>query len=129
MRANIPGGGNRPNSTGRSAKLEHESRGAAVAQWFDVSAFTQPASFTLGNVARTLPDVRGPGLLNQDLSLIKNTRIRERYTVQFRAEYFNILNRPNFWMPNTTLGSGQTGRIQETVTLPRVGQLAMKLTF
>ena len=129
MRANIPGGGNRPNSTGRSAELDHESRGAAVAQWFDVSAFTQPPSFSLGNVSRTLPDVRGPGLLNQDLSLMKNTRIRERYTLQFRAEYFNIFNRPNFWMPNTLLGSGLTGRIQDTVALPRVGQLALKLTF
>ncbi len=129
MRATIPGGGNRPNSTGKSAKLDHESRDSAVARWFDVSAFTQPASFTLGNVARTLPDVRGPGLLNQDLSLMKNTRIREKFNLQFRAEYFNIFNRPNFWLPDTTLGSGMTGRIQQTVTLPRVGQLALKLIF
>ena len=54
---------------------------------FDTGAFTLPDAFTFGNVSRTLPDVRGPGLVNFDLSLIKNTRIRERINLQFRHSF------------------------------------------
>jgi hypothetical protein len=128
--ATIPGGGNRPNSTGRSAAISgSRSRGQSLNQWFDTTAFLLPASFTLGNTGRTLPDVRGPSVFNQDLSLIKNTRIRERLTLQLRFEYFNVLNKPNFALPNTAMGSGAFGRIDSTVLLPRVGQVAAKMNF
>ncbi len=130
LSAPIPGGGNRPNSTGISAEITaSRSRGAQIDRWFDISQFTLPASFTNGNVGRTLPDVRGPGQVNTDLSLIKNTKIREKVTLQFRAEYFNVFNRANLDLPNTAFGSGQFGRITGTVGLPRVGQLALKLNF
>lgn len=130
LSAPIPGGGNRPNSTGLSARIDgSRSRGAQIDRWFDTSQFTLPASFSLGNVGRTLPDVRGPSLVNTDLSLIKNTQIREKLSLQFRAEYFNVFNRANLDLPNTAFGSGQFGRITGTVGLPRVGQLALKLNF
>lgn len=130
LTANIPGGGNRPNSTGVSAEITADrSRGEAVARWFDTAQFLQPASFTLGNAPRTLPDTRGPGNFNQDLSLIKNTPIREGITLQLRFEYFNVFNTPQFALPNTALGSGQFGRITATQLLPRVGQIAAKLNF
>ena len=77
----------------------------------------------------TLPDVPGPEFKNTDLSLIKNTTIKERYTLQFRAEYFNLFNCANLDLPNTAFGSGQFGAITGTVGLPRVGQLALKLNF
>ena len=80
-------------------------------------------------MGRTLPDVRGPSLLNTDLSLIKNTQLHEKLSLQFRAEYFNVFNRANLDLPNTAFGSGQFGRITGTVGLPRVGQLALKLNF
>ena len=125
-----PGGGNRPNSTGTTARIDgSRTRGSQIDRWFDTTQFTLPASFSLGNVGRTLPDVRGPSLLNTDLSLIKNTQIREKLSLQFRAEYFNVFNRPNLDLPNTAFGSGQFGRITGTVGLPRVGQLALKLNF
>lgn len=130
MSATIPGGGNRPNSTGQSAKIEADrSRGEALNRWFDTAAFTAPPSFSLGNVGRTLPDVRGPSIFNQDLSLIKNTRIRERVELQLRFEYFNLFNTPQFGQPNTALGSGQFGRVTSTILLPRVGQVAAKINF
>jgi hypothetical protein len=128
--ATIPGGGNRPNSTGRSAAItESRTRGEQLAQWFDTSAFLQPASFTLGNVGRTLADVRGPSIINQDLSLIKNTKLSEKVKLQLRFEYFNVFNRPQFGLPNTALGSGTFGRVDSTVLLPRVGQVAAKINF
>jgi len=128
--APIPGGGNRPNSTGRSAKITgSRPRGQAIERWFDTTAFVIPPSFSLGNVGRTLPDVRGPSLINHDLSLVKNTALSDRTSLQFRAEFFNLFNQPAFWLPNTAMGSGQFGAIRQTVGLPRVVQLALKLNF
>jgi hypothetical protein len=57
-----------------------------------------------------LPDVRAPGLTNLDLALLKNTRIRERLTVQFRAEAFNIANTTNLGLPNVTFVPGPDGK-------------------
>lgn len=130
MTATIPNGGNRPNSTGRSAELAADRpRSEQVARWFDTAAFTQPAPFTFGNVSRTLPDVRGPGNWLVDLSLVKDTTINERLKLQFRAESFNVMNRANFWLPNTLLNSTQFGQLVTTTGLPRVNQLALKLLF
>jgi hypothetical protein len=68
--AAIPGGGNRPNSVGRSARIgAGRSRSNEVEGWFDISAFTIPAPFTFGNVGRTLPDVRSPAFTNFDMAL------------------------------------------------------------
>lgn len=132
LSAPIPGGGNRPNSTGTSAELPGgRSRAEQISRWFDTGQFTLPPSFTMGNVSRTLPDVRGPGVVNFDFSLTKNVSLKERLNVQIRAEAFNAFNRPQFWMPNTAFGSLNFGQItasQQTV-LPRVMQFAVKLGF
>ncbi len=128
--ATIVGGGNRPNSTGRTSNIDaSRSRGEALNRWFDTTVFVQPPSFSLGNVGRTLPDARGPALFNQDLSLIKNTRLKENVQLQLRFEYFNITNTPSFGLPNTALGSGVYGRVQSTLLQPRVGQIAAKINF
>lgn len=49
--------------------------------------------------------MRGPALINQDLALAKSTRITDRVALQFRFEFFNLLNRPHLWMPNTALNN------------------------
>ncbi|MCL5745851.1 MAG: TonB-dependent receptor [Acidobacteria bacterium] len=130
LSAPVVGVGNRPNSTGRSAQLpSSRSRSEEIRKWFDTSAFTLPSPFTYGNVSRTLPDVRGPSLTNIDLSLFKDNTIRERVKLQVRAEAFNLLNTPHFWLPNTTFGNLQFGQISSTTGFPRVLQFALKLTF
>jgi len=96
----------RPNSTGSSAELSNQNR----AKWFDTTAFANPPIYTFGNVGRTLPDVRAPGLIDLDLALLKTTRIYERLAVQFRAEAFNLANKTNLGLPNTTFVSGPDGR-------------------
>lgn len=132
LSAPIPGGGNRPNSTGLSAKLSADrSRQEKLDRWFDTAQFLLPPPFSMGNVARTLPDVRGPGVVSFDFSLVKEAALKESLRLQIRAEAFNALNRPQFWMPNTALGSLDFGRItasQQTL-LPRVMQFALKLVF
>ncbi len=122
----------RPNSTGVSANLSDPS----AAEWFDTAQFVNPPNFTFGNVGRTLPDVRNPGIINLDLSLIKDTGIRERLHLQFRAEAFNVANHVNLLEANGTFVPGTNGYNQSgtfgTITGardPRILQLALKLIF
>ncbi len=121
------GGGSRPNSTGRSAKLSGPVNDR-LNRYFDTGAFTLPDPYTFGNVSRILPDVRGPGLVNFDLSLIKNTRIRERFNIQFRAEAFNAFNQVHFGMPGTSIGSPAAGIINSAGDA-RIVQIALKTSF
>jgi len=103
-------------------------------QWFNPNAFLAPpnASGFAGNLGRdTLP---GPGLATWDFSLLKETPIRERARLQFRAEFFNILNRVNFNTPNavafTPAGVSPTvGIITSTSTTSRQIQFGLKLLW
>jgi hypothetical protein len=81
----------------------------------------------------------GPGQFNWDISALKSTRITERQTVQFRAEFFNAFNHAQFNNPNNTGGfllnsvpdrsSGAFGQITTTSVNPRVIQFALKYMF
>jgi hypothetical protein len=75
-------------------------------------AFSQPADGTFGNLGRDA--IFGPGYRNVDFSITKNTQIWERLNLQFRAEFFNIFNHPNFALPNHNLTPGydQNGNLQ-----------------
>ena len=101
-------------------------------QWFNPAAFILPTPGTYGNLGRGT--LTGPGLADVDLSLFKNTGITEKTNLQFRAEFFNILNRSNYGPPNTTVFSGtavspSAGLITTTATFPRQIQLGLKLIF
>jgi Carboxypeptidase regulatory-like domain/TonB-dependent Receptor Plug Domain len=101
-------------------------------QWFNPAAFTVPAPGTYGTIGRGT--LTGPGLADLDVSLLKNTAIAEKTNLQFRAEFFNMLNRSNFGPPNTTVFSGaavspSAGLITTTATFPRQIQLGLKLIF
>jgi hypothetical protein len=122
----------RPNSTGASAKIDNPS----AAKWFNTDVFVNPPNYTFGNIGRALPDVRGPGTFNWDLSFIKNTRVHERVNLQFRAEMFNFMNNVNLGIPNGSFSAGPNGRNQSgtfgTITSardPRNIQLGLKLLF
>jgi hypothetical protein len=107
------------------------------AKWFNPSAFLAPANTAAnggfyGNVGRDT--LIGPGLATWDFSVLKDTRIREQMTVQFRAEIFNILNRANFNQPNevvfTPSGVSPTaGIITSTSTTARQVQFGLKLLW
>lgn len=90
----------------------------------------------LGNTGRN--SIIGPGISNFDLSLIKNSKIRERFNLQFRAEFFNVLNHPNFQVPDRTVAQlfnqsfariDTAGKLIATSTTSRQIQFALKLTF
>jgi hypothetical protein len=121
------GGGSRPNNNGTSAELSGEIRDR-LNRYFDTSVFSQPAAFTFGNTARTLPDARAPGAVNVDFSVIKNNRFKERANVQFRAEFFNLLNNVNFGAPGLTFGTTTFGVIS-SASDARTIQFGLKLLF
>jgi hypothetical protein len=101
-------------------------------QWFDPNAFILPTPGTYGNVGRGT--LTGPGLADLDLSMLKNTAVSERYSLQFRAEFFNSLNRANFGTPNPTVFANgainaSAGVITTTATPSRQIQFGLKLIF
>lgn len=120
------GAGQRPNNNGKSALLPESQRTAL--RWFDTSVFSQPDPFTFGNTGPQSPDLRGQGVNNWTTSFFKNTAIRERVTVQFRAEFFNLLNHPLWAAPGTTVNTPTFGQVTQK-TGNRSGQLALKLLF
>jgi hypothetical protein len=63
-----------------------------------------PAQGTYGNAGRGI--FRGPSFKNWDVSLVKDQKFKERLTAQFRAEFFNVLNHPNFYNPTGPAGAG-----------------------
>jgi hypothetical protein len=81
----------------------------------------------LGNARRNI--LASPGYNNFDFSLYKNTRITERVDTQFRAEFFNVLNHPNFQGPFDTNTIDQPGALLHTIGDARDIQLALKIIF
>ncbi|MPY88207.1 MAG: hypothetical protein GEU99_09810 [Luteitalea sp.] len=112
----------------RSAHISGGTRDERINQWFDTSVFSLPEPFTFGNVSRTLPDVRNPGIRNLDLSFFKNYAVGDRFTVQYRLEMFNALNTPQFGSPNTDIQSSNFGVITSAGAARQI-QMAVKLIW
>ncbi len=72
--------------------------------WINPAAFADPAPGTFGTSPRN--GYYGPGYASVDFSVVKNTKITERISTQFRIEMFNLFNRTNLAPPSTTNGSG-----------------------
>ena len=102
-------------------------------RWIKTECFTFPAAFTLGNVGRNT--LRKDGISNLDFSLSKTFAPTETTSVQFRTEFFNILNQTNFAAPNSVIFDNQgripaaAGRVTSTSTESRRVQFALKFNF
>ena len=103
----------------RSAGRTGLTRDRQIAGWFDTPVFSFAQAFRFGNVARTMPDVRNPGLPTIDFSLFKKLRVKENVIFQIRAEAFNMTNTVQLGAPNAQFGSGQTGVTGGTAVGPR----------
>jgi hypothetical protein len=129
---NTDAGARRPDIIGNPNDLSHSRpRGEQVAQFFDTSAFRQAdltnGTYRFGNAGRYV--VIGPGTKVVDFGAYKNFTLTEALKLQFRAETFNLFNRPDFAQPGNTLGTPQFGRITKTSNDSREIQLALRLTF
>lgn len=100
--------------------------GSRIAQWFDTSAFASARLGTFGNAGRNI--LVGPGTFNIDLSAHKVFVIRERLRLQYRAEFFNVLNHTLLNNPDTSVNDSTFGRITGARD-PRILQMALKLIF
>jgi hypothetical protein len=99
---------------------------APCVSYLSPQAFALPAVGTFGNLGKG--SLRSPGLFNWDLGLHKGFQIREHWELQFRAEFFNSLNRVNLNPPTSGVNSAGFGSILSS-TDPRIGQLALKVLF
>lgn len=116
------GTGSRPNRIG-----EGTVSNPTVEKWFDPAAFTTPAQFTFGNSGRNI--LYGPGRVNFDFSVFKEFPLTERLKLQFRTEFFNMFNTPQFDLPIAAIGAGNAGTITAIVGTPRQIQFGLKLVF
>lgn len=108
-------------------------------QWINPNCFVAPKTVTLANgtVVGELGDaarvpVVGPDFVNSDFSVIKQFALpREGMSLNFRAEFFNLFNHPQYGMPINDINEGTSlfGKVNSTVNNPRLVQLALKLSF
>ncbi len=117
---------NRPNLVpGQSIALPGGQR--TPTEWFNTAAFSQPAPYTFGNAGRNI--LPTPGDVVFDLSLARHFRIREAQTLEFRAEFFNAFNHPDFGIPGDNPDFGPFfGKILATGD-PRRIQFALRYDF
>jgi hypothetical protein len=120
--ANIGLGGQRPIRIA-SGELENPT----LDRWFDTSAFVLPANFTYGNSGTGI--LRGDSFEFLDFSIAKEFMVTERSRLQFRAEFFNLTNTPNFSSPNAAVDTAAAGRVTSTSNAPRKIQLGLKYRF
>jgi hypothetical protein len=114
----------RPNVSGNAVS---QSRSAMINTYFAGYTFTTPAaSAPFGDLGRNA--FRAPNFEQWDQAIDKFFRISETVRLQFRAEFFNILNHTNFGIPNTLTTNAAFGTIRSTYP-SRVGQFALKLLF
>ena len=116
----------RPNVVGDWRLAGGRSKAERIQQYFNTAAFAQNPAGTFGNAGRNI--LRGPFRGNLDLGAIKNFPIAERHRLQFRAEFFNVLNHANLSNPNGNAANLNFGHILGAGN-PRVIQLALKYMF
>ncbi len=115
--------------------LSHQTSGSLdgrLTKWFDTSVFTNGTDYSYGHDSRTEPNIRSDGAKNFDFALFKNTKFGpdERLGMEFRAEFFNGLNHPQFSPPNSgCCGGNDFGRVSGQYNLPRQVQFALRFTF
>lgn len=122
QRAEIVGNPNLPSGRSTAQMLQ---------EYFNTAAFQNATLGAFGNSARNF--LRGPGYADLDFALIKSfplpkKPLGEATRLDFRAEFFNLFNHPNFGQPDTGLGSPQFGQIL-SASDPRILQFALKLLF
>ena len=110
------------------------SKGGAhtLQSWFNTSCFAAPPAWGYGTESRVDASLRAKGINNFDFAVFKKTSITERFNVEFRTEFFNLFNHPQFGPPNGTCCSDNNanfGVVTNTVNLPRLIQFGLKFNF
>ncbi|HEU0140522.1 MAG TPA: TonB-dependent receptor [Bryobacteraceae bacterium] len=113
--------------TADQVKPEVEKIGS-LAQFYDRTSFAAPTGAArFGTTGRNL--LRGPGIVNLDLSLFRNFNLTERYILQFRAEAANLSNTPHFGNPSNNVNSGNFMQITSAENDQRTIRFGLRLQF
>jgi hypothetical protein len=124
-------GGERPNQVLANTASPYQGSACAnlspCVSWLNPAAFAQPALGTFGNMG--VYKVLGPKFFQFDMALVREFRVREAKTLQFRAEAFNVLNNVRFNNPGVTETVASTFGNITSAQDPRILQLAMKFIF
>ncbi len=127
-------GADRPNVVAGVASLPH-----TLTQWFNPTAFAggcttaayvgNPSCVPLGSFGNASRDIfHSPGTIQWDMSVSRKFQFTERFKLEFRAEFFNIMNHANWNAPSAGLTSSTVGQVT-TFGSPRLIQMGMKLFF
>jgi hypothetical protein len=91
------------------------------------NAFVLPTQYTYGNGGRNI--LRADGLIQWDFTLMKRFVFREARALEFRGEFFNILNHPTFSAPSTGINVSSGAQVGSTLNTARTVELAVKIFF
>lgn len=130
----------RPDYIAGCDKGESGSSLSRISEWFNTSCFTAPSGlnsagvqnnpWTFGDEPRVDASLRQQGVVNFDFAVFKRTTIMERLNVEFRAEFFDLFNHPQFGPPNSTETSSTFGVVTNTVNSTfRIVQFGLKFIF
>jgi hypothetical protein len=104
----------------------NRSRTDKVNEYFNIADFIPNPIGTYGNIGKN--SLRGPGLFQTDMALLKEGKVGKRVGYEFRAEFYNIVNNVNFGAPDAGLQDSNFGAISSAGD-PRILQMALKVTF
>lgn len=120
-----------PGVSARAIRLGDPVLGAnerTIERYFKTSMFAPAPTFSIGNDSRTQPRLRGPGIKTFDISLSRSQPIRERANLQFRAEFFNAFNTPQFGEPNSNVVATNFGEITSASGARQI-QMGLRFSF
>jgi len=133
---NAGGNSNNYNRPDQIAGCNTHAASHSQYHWINASCFAVPAAGELGDANRV--PVSGPDFVNSDFSVIKQFRLHHEMGLNFRAEFFNLFNHPQYGSPIADINYNSPaagtvspffGSVNSTVNNPRLMQLALKLTF
>jgi hypothetical protein len=112
--------------------------GSSIGQWLNPAAFVAPAKYAFGDLPRDF--ARGPGAWQIDMGIGKHIPVTERVRLDFRTEFFNIFNHPQYGLPVANISASNFGMINQTVNTttpvspvgtgtPREIQFSLRLAF
>ncbi len=121
----------RPNIVYGCNQNESGSPEQRLNEWFNTACFTAPPAYGFGSEPRVDPHLRQDGVNNWNFAAFKRTSFgpSERMYIEFRAEFFNLFNRPQFGPPGNAFGSPTFGVVNSTVGNPRLIQFGLKFAF
>jgi hypothetical protein len=102
-----------------------------LGEWFNTACFVAPADWGFGDEARVDPTLRMDGIDNFDFAIFKRTKFGpdDRLGLEFRTEFFDLFNHPQFGAPGTAQDTSTFGIVSSQINNPRQIQFALKFVF